>query len=242
MKEPPSIHSGPMADLVQLESSGKLKEAIEALRQTPSYDATYFYNLGILHGKLGQPGLAVAYLEKSNQLKPHDPEITRNLRLAQRKLGDHLTNTGTGTALDPASTALERFSDRIQKDEILGVIGLITVVVSLLWIRAYLRTRNITKAFLRPSGWFGALAFVLTLALYAAYRTGSSSPAAVLVNRELLRSGPGLNFPEISPIDTGVKVRLVGQAMNVNENESWQKVRYKDDQTAWLPLSSLLPL
>ncbi|NDG85689.1 MAG: hypothetical protein EBX52_11730, partial [Proteobacteria bacterium] len=214
----------------------------EALQQNPDYDATYFFNLGILHGKLGQPGLAVAYLEKSNQLRPHDPDTQRNLRVARKALSDHLVNTGSQVSVDSASTSLERFSDRIQGEEVLGITGLVTVIVSLLWIRAYLKTRNLTKTFLKPSGWFGVLALVLVVAFYAVYRTGSLTPAAVLVNRELLRSGPGLTFPEIMSVDSGIKVRMVGSALNVNENESWQKVRYKGDQTAWLPSSSLLPL
>ena len=231
-----------MADIPALEAAGRYKEAIEALKQNPDYDATYFFNLGILQGKSGQPGLAVAYLEKSNQLKPHDPETQRNLRLARKALSDQLANTGSGITIDSASTSLERFSDRIQGEEVLGVTGLVTVVASLLWIRAYLKTRNITKTFLKPSSWFGLLAFVLVLVFYAIYRTGTMTPAAVVINRELLRSGPGLTFPEILPVDAGIKVRLVGSALNVNENESWQKVRYKGDQTAWLPSSSLLQL
>ena len=242
MKEAASVHLPSMTDIAQLEAAGKLKEAVEALKQDPSYDATYFYNLGILHGKLGQSGLAVAYLEKANQLKPHDPEVLKNLRFAQKSLSDHLAQSASEISIDSASTALERFSDRIQGDEILGVIGLVTVIVSLLWIRAYLKTRNIMKTFLKPSGWFGVLALVLMFAFYAIYRTGSSTPAAVVLNHELLRIGPGLNFPEIVPIEAGVKVRMIGSALSVNENETWQKVRYKGDQTAWLPSSSLLSL
>ena len=59
---------------------------------------------------------------------------------------------------------------------------------------------------------------------------------------EPLRSGPGLNYPEIMGIEPGVKVRMIGSPATVNENELWQKVRYKPNQTAWTHLSSLLPL
>jgi hypothetical protein len=239
MKEGASIDLTEMSDPTQLEASGRYKEAVEALMQAPTYDATYFFNLGVLHGKMNQAGLAVAFLEKANRMKPHDPEIQRNLKHARSSLQGIL---GSESAMDSASTSLERFSDRIQGEEILGVIGLITVVVSLLWIRAYLKTRNITKTFLKPSGWFGVLALVLAFAFYGIYRTGNSDPPAVLVGKELLRSGPGLSFPEIQPIDAGVKVRMIGSPAAVNQNELWQKVRYKKDQSAWVPLSSLLPL
>ena len=231
-----------MADLSQLENSGKFREAIEALKTTPTYDATYFYNLGVLHGKMGLPGSAVAYLEKANHLKPHDPEIQRNLNLAKQSLQKHLNSLGSEIGIDSTSSSLELFSDRIQGDEIFGVIGMITLIVSILWIRAYLKTRSLIKTLLKPSGWFGVFGLIVVFAFYGLYRSANSNPPAVLLEKELLRSGPGLTFPEISPIETGVKVRMVGPPSSANENETWQKVRYKGNETAWLPVSSLLPL
>lgn len=218
------------------------QQQLDALKQTPTYDANYFYNLGVLHGKMNQPGLATAYLEKANRVKPHDPEILQNLKLARTLLKQQLSQQNSEISVDGASNQFEQFADRIQGEEILGVIGLITVVVSLLWIRAYLKTRNITKTFLKPSGWFGVLALVLAFAFYGIYKAGNFNPPAMIVLKQPLRSGPGINYPEISTIDSGIKVRLVGSALTVNENELWQKVRYKTDQTAWIPLSSLLPL
>ncbi|MBC7397200.1 MAG: hypothetical protein H7333_07125, partial [Bdellovibrionales bacterium] len=222
-----------MSDVKELEAAGKFKDAVDALKQSPTYDATYFYNLGVLYGKMKQPGLATAYLTKANREKPHDPEIQYNLKLAQQELQINLNASHSELGIDSASNQLEQFSDRIQSDEILGVIGLITVLVSLLWIRAYLKTRNITKTFLKPSGWFGVLALVLVFAFYGIYKAGNSNPPAVVVVKEPLRSGPGLNYPEISTIESGIKVRMLGAPATVNENELWQKVRYKTNQAAW---------
>lgn len=231
-----------MSDVAELAAAGKYREAVDALKQNPTYDATYFYNLGILYGKMNQPGLATAFLEKANRIRPHDPEILRNLSLARDGLKNRLIETNSEMRLDGASNQFERFSDRIQGDELLGAIGLIMVIVSLLWIRAYLKTRNLTKTFLKPSGWFGVLALVLFFAFYGVYKAGNYNPPAMIVIRDQLRSGPGLNFPEISVGEPGIKVRLIGSPARVNENELWQNVRYKSNQTAWIPLSSLLPL
>jgi tetratricopeptide (TPR) repeat protein len=231
-----------MADVQELAAAGKFKDAVDALKQNPTYDATYFYNLGVLYGKMKQPGLATAYLEKANREKPHDPEILTNLKVAKNSLQSVLNTTHSEIALDGASNQLEQFSDRIQNEEILGMIGLITVLVSLFWIRAYLKTRHITKTFLKPSGWFGVLALVLVFGVYGMYRAGAANPPAVIVMNEPLRSGPGLNYPELMAIEPGVKVRMIGSPATVNENELWQKVRYKPNQTAWIHLSSLLPL
>jgi tetratricopeptide (TPR) repeat protein len=226
----------------KLEAAGKYREALELLKQKPAYDSTYFFNMGILYGKSNQPGLATAYLEKANRLNPHDPEIMANLKFARSQLQQQLAAQRSEVTLDSASNDFERFADRIQSDEILGVIGLITVVVSLLWIRAYLKTRNIVKTFLKPSGWFGVFALVLAFAFYGVYKVGIINPPAVVLVTQPLRSGPGVTYPEITNIGAGVKIRMVGSAVTVNENELWQKVRYKSEQTAWLPLSSLLPL
>lgn len=232
-----------MSSYSELDAAGKYKEAIIQLQQTPTYDANYFFNLGILYGKDQQHGLAVAYLEKSNQLKPHDPEILKNLKIAQQLLKKELTlHRSKIIELDGSSNSLEKFADRIQTDEIMGVIGLVVVIVSLLWTRAYLKTRNITKTFLKPSGWFGALAVVLSFAFYGVHRIGSSNPSAVLLMKQPLRSGPGMNYPELFSVDAGVKVRMVGSSITLNDTESWQKIRYDAEHTAWIPLSSLLQL
>jgi tetratricopeptide (TPR) repeat protein len=226
----------------ELTTTQTASQQLESLKQNPTYDANYFYNLGVIYGKLNQPGLANAYLEKANRVKPHDPETLHNLNLARTLLKQQLAQQNSEISIDGASNQFEQFADRIQGDEILGVIGLITVLVSLFWIRAYLKTRNITKTFLKPSGWFGVLALVLVFAFYGIYKAGNFNPPAIVILKQPLRSGPGLNYPEITPIETGIKVRMVGSAVTVNDNELWQKVRYKTEQTAWIPLSSLLPL
>src|SRR4051812_24714131 len=123
-----------MSDVAQLAAAGQIREAIQLLQQSPTYDASYFYNLGILYGKLNQSGLAHAYLQKANRLNPHDPEILRNLKIARGQLEKQLVETQSEIGVDSASNQFEQFSDRIQGDEILGVIGLVLVVVSLLWI------------------------------------------------------------------------------------------------------------
>jgi tetratricopeptide (TPR) repeat protein len=232
-----------MSAFSDLEAAGKYKEAIALLQQNPTYDANYFFNLGVLFGKDQQPGLAVAYLEKSSKLRPHDPEILKNLKIAQPQLKQQLlASKASIIELDGASNSIEKFADRIQQDEIMGVIGLVVLIVSLLWIRAYLKTRNITKTFLKPSGWFGALAVVLSFAFYGVHHMGSSNPPAILLMKQPLRSGPGMNYPEIISLDAGIKVRMVGSSITLNETEGWQKIRYNAENTAWIPLSSLLPL
>jgi hypothetical protein len=51
-----------------------------------------------------------------------------------------------------------------------------------------------------------------------------------------------MNFPEIGSIEAGLKVRVIGDPATVNDRELWQKIRHRPNQTAWIPLSSILPL
>ena len=103
-----------MAEVQDLDAAGKYKDAIDALKQNPTYDATYFYNLGVLYGKMKQPGLANAYLEKANHEKPHDPEILASLRTAKNELQGQLLGSHAEVTIDGASNQLEQFSDRIK--------------------------------------------------------------------------------------------------------------------------------
>ena len=116
MEEEASLHLNHMSDVMELATAGKLKEAVEALKQSPTYDASYFYNLGVLYGKMNQPGLATAYLEKANRERPHDPEIIHNLKVARRLLEVQLGETHSEIGIDGASNQLEQFSDRIQSE------------------------------------------------------------------------------------------------------------------------------
>ena len=227
---------------VALDKAGKYQEAIQSLQANPAYDHFYFFNLGVLWGKINQNGLATAYLEKANRLRPHDPEIARNLKYARSLLLKSWGHSGDEQVLDQASSTIEQVADRIHHDEMLGVLGLVVLIVSLFWIRAYLKTRSIMKTFLKPSGWFGAFAVSISFAFYGVYRTGTLNPPAVVLYRQPLRSGPGLNYPEITNIESGLKIRMMGAGVAVGENELWQKVRYKPTLIGWIPLSNLLPL
>lgn len=218
------------------------QSAIDHLQQAATYDANYFYNLGILYGKMGNPGLATAYLEKANKLKPYDPDFTQNLILARNELKEKLIKKDSTLQLDNTSTPIELFADKINHDELLGVIGLLTLAASLFWMRAYWKTRNIKKALLKPAGWVGTFGLVLTYALYGVYRVGTMNPPSVSINPQSIRSGPGTVYPEIGSLEVGIKIRMVGAPVTVHQDEIWQKIKYKGEQMGWVPLSSLLPL
>lgn len=219
--------------------SGKYDEALHEFRSHPSESAQYFHNIGTTYLKLSQPGQALAQLAKANHLRPHDPEIQHNLQLAQSALSrligvDHL---------DPASSGLETLADRVSFGEVRGALGLLGLIVAALWLRAYLRTRNLKRTLLQPSGFVGLIGFAITLSLYGAERLAEAHPPAFAMDRIVVRSGPGDQFAQLGQLEAGVKIRLLGPTESItvgDQRQSWDQIRYSQDGIGWVPASSLL--
>jgi tetratricopeptide (TPR) repeat protein len=219
--------------------AGKYEDALREFQLHPSESAQYFHNLGTVYLKLGQPGPAIAYLDKANHLRPHDPEIQQNLKIAQTSLGrligsDHL---------DPASNGLEILADRVSMGEIRGALGLLGLIVAALWLRAYLRTRDLRRTLLQPSGLIGMIGLAITLALYATERLAEAHPPAYALDRVVVRSGPGEQYAQLGQLESGVKLRLLGPSESIQAGgkpQLWDQVRYSQDGIGWVPASSLL--
>jgi tetratricopeptide (TPR) repeat protein len=230
--------------------SGNFSEALQQLTANPSDNAPYYYNLGTTYLKLGKPGLALAYLEKANHLQPHDIGIQQNLQLSRASLGQAI---GT-EKMDPASTW----------SEIRGAFGLVGFVVTLFWIRSYLKTRNLRKTLLKPAGLLGMIGLGIIACLYTVEHVAGMSPAAICLNKEPIRSGPGDKYINVTVCDAGVKIRVLGPTEEVaapipsslpspaptsafsTAGEKppilWRQVRYSQEGIGWIPASSLLLL
>jgi hypothetical protein len=183
--------------------------------------------------KANQPGVALAYLSKADALKPHDPQIQNNLGLARSALGRLIGKE----RLDPASSGLEALADRISLQEVRGALGLLGLVVAILWLRAYLRTRSLRQTLLQPAGFIGLIGLGVTLCLYAVERVASAHPPAFVIERQVIRSGPGEQFIQVMQTEPGMKVRLLGQ-----ESGGWSQIRYSRENIGWIKAASLLLL
>lgn len=248
------------SEVNQLVKAGKFDEAYQLLRSRPEASGTYYYDLGTLASRLGQTGPAVAYLEKANRILPHDPDIQHNLNIARDTLGGVI---GTDR-LDPASTWMEQVADHIAMKELRGALGLISLLLALYWIMSLLRNQSLKRILLSSSSKLGCLALILVLALYGMEREAEDHPAAVVLSRQTVRSGPGESFSELGQVDSGAKVRLLGprapasspdqedeRILNATLGESrppaqssttWLQVRYTSDNVGWIPASELVIL
>ena len=230
----------------QAYDAGRYQDALKTLQESPQEDVSYFYDLGTVLSKLGQNGPAVAYLEKSNRLQPHDAAIQQNLKIARSSLSKLLGEEH----LDPASSWEEDVSDRVSIEEVRGAFGLVGLVLALFWIRSYLKTRTLRKTLLQPAGLFGLAGLALTFGVYAAQRFSESHPAAVCLERQAVRTGPGDRYNELAQIEAGVKVRALGPAETAEtsdhkpgaQGELWRQIRFSQDGIGWVKASSVLLL
>ncbi len=222
-----------------LDQRGDIKGAINAMHQHPQDHAFYFYNLGTLYYRAGDFGPAVAYLEKANRKKPHDPDIRHNLQMARTELAKLIGRD----KLDPASNWIEDLSDPIPLDEVRAVLGLVALMLMVFWIRKYRKTRVLSETLAHPAGILGILAFALTAALYFAQRESERTPPAVSLQTQIVRRGPGEEFLEIGRVESGMKIRMRGASETSRGNpELWSQIEFGEDQVGWVRASGLLLL
>ncbi len=220
-------------EMKNLAEQGKAPEAILSLRAHPQDSSAYYYNLGTLLLSGSRMGEATAYLEKANRLKPHDPEIQNNLRVAR----DSLKGVLGAEKVDPASSPLEVIADQVPRDEANGAIGLLALIVGGLWARNYWRHRSIIRTITETTGGMALIGLAFIALLYALLQVSRSQPPAVLIERQQVKSGPGETFALMNQLEAGVKVRVTGI-----EDQGWSQIRHTKDTLGWIRSSSLLLL
>lgn len=223
----------PWARALELQKEKKFDAAIEELQKNPREDsAAYFYNLGTLYYQAGRLGTGLAYLEKANRLRLHDPDIQENLRIARKALKQDV-----GGSLDPSSDWFHQISDRVSLDEVRGVVGLVGFVLIFFWTRSYRKFRSLRKTFSQPAGIMGLIGMTFVAALYLASLISADAPPAAFLRTETIRSGPGETYVELSRAEAGTRTRMTG----VNDQD-WSQIRYGDSGIGWVKSASLLPL
>lgn len=225
-----------------LYDAGKYNEALASLAAKPNpTDPAYFYNCGIIYYRLGRMGYALAHFEKANRLSPHDSNIQTNLKLVRDLLAQQLGKE----RVDPASSFLENVADRVALDEVRATLGLLVLVIALLVLKNYWKSRQLLFALTRPATILVGFALLITGTLYVAQRYSEIHPPSICVVSDTLRSGPGERFLDLGKAEAGMKLRLTGvSSQNTVDQgvESWLQVHYSQDGVGWIKSSSLLLL
>jgi tetratricopeptide (TPR) repeat protein len=220
----------------------ELPETLNELFGHRQESASFYFNLGTVYLRLGKPGLALAHLEKAKQMQPREQDIQFNLDLAQQAAQKALSTDN----LDPASTQLEQWTDRISLSEIQGVMNLLSLALTLTWLWHYLHDRRLKLALFKRSTYLLMIPFLLAFMLYWMKQGMFLHPAAIVVENQPIRSGPGSHYQPLREAETGLKVRVMARSANEEgtpeSSVRWRQVRYAPHEVGWIQESSLLIL
>lgn len=230
--------------------AGQYDAALRSMLSQPKADdPAYYFDLGTISYRMGRTGAAVGYFEKANRLKRHDPDIRHNLELARSDLSRTL---GEGH-LDPASAWTETLADQVSLEEVRGVLGVFSLILVLFWLRAYRRSRRFLATLTQPAPLIGTIALALVGVLYLLELQAYAHPAAIALERQAIRSGPGASYNELAQAESGMLVRLLGEvagssspdaatATPSGSDDQWLQVRYNHDGVGWVRASGFIQL
>lgn len=209
------------------EALSALESSADAQNQTPDY----FFNRGVIYHALQKPGLAVANLEKAKSLSD-DERVSPALSAAQSRLAQMIG----ASRLDAASFSLESWGDELPLEwtwmvlVVFSVLGVISVFIGKPGKKRSFSTMSFRVTVALMIG--GALIFSWDLWM-------TRHAPAMVVQSEIIRSGPGNSYLERGSVETGMKIRLIG----VNPLQGWYKVRFDAaGEEGFIPASSLLLL
>jgi tetratricopeptide (TPR) repeat protein len=227
-----------------LYGQGKYQEGLSVLLTLASQfhdDPTYYYNLGTTYLQVNQLGLALAYLEKANRLWPHQTHIQSNLLEVQKKLQIRSKNAPS-EPLGETLTLFEQIADRLSLDELRTALGLFGFIVLALWSKAYWTHRNLRQTLVHPVRLLCMAGFILTFSLYLLQQSVMTHPPSICIMTQIIKSGPGEHFVNVTSLEEGAKVRLLGPEKIASNHEIWKQIRYSATGIGWARASHLLAL
>lgn len=201
--------------------------------------ATEYYNLGTRSYQKGQIGKAVAYLEKANELFQNNKDIQYNLQIARSALRKNLGER----LLDPGASPIDWLTDHTHSPQIQALLALFTLSIVVMGFRRYWLTKNLhdwTTGLLTGSG---LLLFVTLIAITRFPHLLGAHPAAIALENQPIRSGPGDQFLELTHIEAGTKVRLTGDSIEGTRDSTpqvWHQIRFSGDGIGWVKESEFL--
>jgi len=197
---------------------------------TKRSQANLFYNLSNTEFRLGNKGIAYAWLLRAAQIIPFDQDIRHNLNFVR-------------TQLDPQALAVEPSGLLLPSDIpiFLKTYNRVFLVLGLALLAAqfyFLRQRQFNKSlkiFLFSSALFCLLSFAVLL-------HESNVPLAIMQKSLILRSGPSTSFSEITTLPEGSLVQISGSS------DEWYKLSFTTSASpnktiiGWAEQKALLPL
>lgn len=209
--------------------AGKFDEAItqyEALTAEGESAALYF-NLGNAYFKTNAVAKAILYYERALQLKPGDPDVLFNLKLANDRTKDKIEKL--------PELNITRWWKRMTLSMGIDTWGWLSIVFmlvacGLLLLFLVSRVRSVkTFAF-----YFGLLflvgsGFTYFQAAQAQAYAESQTEAIIMTPRVDVKGAPTQSGVNVFVIHAGTKVRVIG------ERDGWVNIRIASGNEGWIP-------
>jgi tetratricopeptide (TPR) repeat protein len=242
--------------------AGQFDEALQLLQKTNSVpgDPAYYYNFGTIHYRAGHLGTAVAYLEKAYSLAGGDPDTRHNLEIAKKALGQVIGQD----RLDPGAGFADWLKEALELPEYHTLLGVLILVCLLISARTAVHgSRGVLTSPSSGLSFAIGLSGLLSLLLinHAPGLIGAR-PAAIALERLVIRSGPGDQYLQLTLIEPGTKLRLTGTSLQSHPvpspavsltpgsvttsdkppAELWHQVKFSGETVGWIKSSGVLAL
>lgn len=248
-----------------LYEADRLQDALELLQAHPPHlnsdhapvaFSSYYYNLGTIYYRLNHLGSSLAYLEKAHRIQPWDSDIAQNLLRVKASL----TRSLGSEQLDPASSELEQWGDNLSEDLVRIIFGVSGLLSGLLWTWIYRKKRALKSTLQHPLSLLSITLLISGTGLLSVQKWSSSLPPAICLEKQVVRSGPGDHYMELTRIPEGTKVRVLGpsassplsqadedpkkpdKSASQPQNEVWNQIRYSPEGVGWVKVSGLFVL
>ena len=214
----------------------EFEKAVDIYEQIVSKGQLSFelhYNLGNAYFRLNEIPNAILNYERALKLKPSHDDAKYNLKLANQRTADRISNTSPFVLLLLWKKWQNLFSSNSW--------SMLTIMASFLSFGGLIFWQLGKSRLVRKRGFiFGisCLGFVLFLGLTAAlqFQTENSDDAILFVKEYPLKSGADNSSPDILILHEGIKVTVLDRI------GLWSKVSLPNGEQGWLPSDSLVKI
>lgn len=214
--------------------AGEYEQAIqeyEAVLRNDLESAALYYNLGNSYYKLGHLGRAILNYERALKLKPKDPNIAFNLRLANLQVKDRID--------PPPEFLLFRWNRALVTALTLRtwawLLSLLVFLGSLLVaLRQLTNRRRVRRLSRRGLRLFFCLAVLVLCLLVQRYQLNYRQDYGIIIRSSAkCLAAPQTGSTELFLVHEGTKVRLL------ERDAGWSKIELIDGKQGWLPSTDL---
>ncbi len=185
--------------------------------------APLFYNMGNSYYRLGKTGYAILYYEKALLQQPNDPDIRKNIKVAQLNKIDEFEVVPT-PVLKKVGLAFVNFFNA----DVWAILGLIFVFAAATLIVVFLKSTQKSTWQFSLYVVFGLLGLFSLFMAYQKINFNKNQNYGVLVTDNAYVKSAPKNGEDLFIIHEGTKAQIE------ETYNDWVKVRFPDGNSGWL--------